>query len=59
MAETYCRACGTAESERQAALKAGKVNCCPERSVNEVVEVRHGVPAATGTAWNSRAGEKA
>lgn len=53
MSGIYCRACGTPESERQKSLKEGKVNCCPERSVNDVIELRHGFPATSTTAWST------
>jgi hypothetical protein len=39
-----CRSCGSTATRSE--LDAGGwVNCCPERAMNEVIEVRHGTPA--------------
>lgn len=42
-----CRGCGATQESRSAALAQGFVNCCPERSINDVIERDHGMPAMT------------
>lgn len=45
MAEKVCRGCGSTDRQRQVWQEMGYVNCCPEASMNYVIERDHGMPA--------------